>query len=422
MGSHCDCCLAEPGGDEMHLDVFTVLVASCAIVLMLGLQFIFFWAQDRRSGWLAWWSLPFLAGAVGTACFMMREGAEQTLTVSAGNAASIAAFALVWQATRVFERRKVLLWPVFMLPVGWMLLAYWPLFTQSLSLRVVISSLIVSALTSAAAYELWRGRQEVLASRRMMLFVFGSFTLCFLARIPLVNVLPFPLGGLEPDATALGIFNLLIFIHGTSAALLMVAMTKERLESEQRGFALCDPLTGLLNRRAFLEQSKRMARRRRFGKEPLGLLVLDLDHFKTINDRYGHGVGDRVLSAFAEVAQASIRPTDFIYRMGGEEFCCLLPDATLADAFGVAERIRKAFEALVIDGRGGEVRATVSIGVASSEQMGHDLDAMYGSADAAVYSAKARGRNMSVVAASTTAMRVTTSVGATKETGRAYVA
>jgi diguanylate cyclase (GGDEF)-like protein len=182
--------------------------------------------------------------------------------------------------------------------------------------------------------------------------------------------------------------------------LLMVSMSKERLEYEQRGYALSDPLTGLSNRRAFQDQLKRMVRRRQFGTEPLGILVLDLDNFKAINDRFGHAAGDRVLASFAEVARNSMRPTDCIYRIGGEEFCCLLPDATQEQALQVAERIRQAFEASVVDWRGTQIRCTVSIGVASSDQMGHDLDAMYGSADAAVYAAKARGRNRSVVAGS----------------------
>jgi diguanylate cyclase (GGDEF)-like protein len=107
-----------------------------------------------------------------------------------------------------------------------------------------------------------------------------------------------------------------------------------------------------------------------------------------------------VLVSFAEIARNSMRPTDFIYRIGGEEFCCILPDATQEQALQVAERIRRAFEASAVDWHGIQIRSTISIGVASSDQMGHDLDAMYGSADAAVYAAKARGRNRSVVAGS----------------------
>ena len=389
----------------MQLDAFTVLVASCTMTLLMGLQFVFFWNQDRQASWLAWCASPFFVGGAGVALFPGRGILPDMLTIGASNALLLAAFALAWQAVRIFEGRPPRMLAVIAAPALWLLLCTRPDFMASVEARVVAASLLTAGLTGLSAFELWRGRAERLPSRPAATLVFASFAVLMGLRVPLLDVLPFPMGGGPLDGTTLAVMNLLIFVHTTSVTVLMVSMTKERRESEQRSFALCDSLTGLLNRRAFHDQAKRMARRRRFGRDPLGLLVLDLDHFKQVNDRYGHAVGDRVLISFAQVALDSIRPTDLLFRMGGEEFCCLLPDASIEQAFLVAERIRKACEASLVDARGVHVSATVSIGVASSEHMGHDIDAMYGSADAAVYAAKAAGRNRTVVAGSGAAVK-----------------
>ncbi len=174
-------------------------------------------------------------------------------------------------------------------------------------------------------------------------------------------------------------------------------MTMERREAEQRNFAMSDPLTGLLNRRAFGDFAQRMARRRSGLRDAMAVLVLDLDHFKQVNDRYGHEAGDRLLKAFADVAEANVRPSDQLFRMGGEEFCFVLPDTSACDALAVAERIRRAFEATCIDTAIGPASTTVSIGIAAT-RVAVDMDVLLAAADAAVYEAKARGRNRVVVA------------------------
>jgi len=388
----------------VQIDVFTVLTAVCAVIVLLGMQLLFFWFQDHRAKWLGWWAGLFLAAGIGIGCFIFRHVDPDLIGIRLSNASTVLAFGFAWQGTRVFERREPKLAWLIAAPVVWLLLCAWPTFQGSLQLRVIGASVISAAFMGLSAYELWRGRGERLASRKVAIVMFGSVAVLFMLRIAFLNLLPFPLGGLEPTPAAVGIFNLVIFAHATSLTMLMVAMTKERLESEQRIFALYDPLTGLLNRRAFQEQTERMARQR-LGREPLAMLVLDLDHFKTINDRHGHSMGDRVLASFGEVARANIRPADLFYRVGGEEFCCILPNASATEAFRVAERIRRAFQATLIEGRSAQIRVTVSVGVASSEMMGFDLDALYGSADAAVYAAKAQGRNKSVMAGSAMSMR-----------------
>jgi len=155
--------------------------------------------------------------------------------------------------------------------------------------------------------------------------------------------------------------------------------------------AHCDPLTGLGNR-AGLENALciETSRSRRSGK-PMSMLMIDIDHFKSINDRYGHMTGDRVLAAVAGKLNQGNRDTDSIFRYGGEEFAMLLPEASLAEAGLVAERLRKAVAALVVEYEGYSIDARVSIGAASLRS--GDADKLLRNADLALYRAKRLGRD-----------------------------
>jgi diguanylate cyclase (GGDEF)-like protein len=178
----------------------------------------------------------------------------------------------------------------------------------------------------------------------------------------------------------------------------MVSLSKERLELDQRTQAQTDPLTGALNRRAFLARGERLLHRHAYEHAPLCLLFVDLDHFKNLNDRFGHSGGDDVLVNFVGLMNRCIRPTDYLFRIGGEEFCCLLPYTTTAQAHRVAERIRHQFEMTTVDVAGTPVNATASLGIASTEAFGYEFDTLMRRADLAVYAAKRGGRNRVMVA------------------------
>lgn len=164
--------------------------------------------------------------------------------------------------------------------------------------------------------------------------------------------------------------------------------------------AATDPLTGLSNRRRFMELSAtEVARAARTG-EPCSILVLDLDHFKHINDTYGHSVGDEVLQAFARTTTAHLRPFDLICRWGGEEFMILMPDTSGEATRNVAERIRQAVEQIDNLPSGTAADLSVSIGIAEFPQDSEDREQLFNIADRRMYLAKERGRNRFVDAAS----------------------
>jgi diguanylate cyclase (GGDEF)-like protein len=161
----------------------------------------------------------------------------------------------------------------------------------------------------------------------------------------------------------LGVFNMVVFFHTLVLMVLFVAITKERLELAQRKNAQTDSLTGALNRRALMSRGEKMLTRHEYEEAALCLLFLDLDHFKSLNDRFGHSAGDDVLTKFVNVVQDSIRPSDFLFRLGGEEFCCLLPYTVIRQAQAIAERIRRQVENATPSAAGMPVKITVSVGL-----------------------------------------------------------
>jgi diguanylate cyclase (GGDEF)-like protein len=381
----------------MQIDSFTLLLAGVVVKALLSILFLTFWVYDRRSPWFAWWSGAYFFGTLAALMFLL-QGFEATLLVAGGVAALIMAFGLCWQGARVFDKRRPLLLPVILAPCLWLALCLLPGFLDNLRYRVVVSSLLVAISIALTAFEFWRGRQERLLSRWPVIVLFATLSLVFASRVVLVDFLPFPFGASPTESTVVAVFSMLIFLHTLVLTVLLVALAKERLELDQRNKAQTDPLTGALNRRALMSLGERMLLRHQYEKSPLCLLFLDLDHFKALNDRFGHSGGDDMLTKFVAVVHSCLRPTDFLFRLGGEEFCCLLPHTTTEHAQKVAERIRQQVDNATVDVAGAAVRATVSLGIASTEAFGHDLDTLMRRADMAVYAAKRGGRNRVVIA------------------------
>lgn len=168
---------------------------------------------------------------------------------------------------------------------------------------------------------------------------------------------------------------------------------QHRLEQELRGLATTDPLTGLPNRRQFAEQGSAMLRHTRSDVSHLSVLMLDIDHFKLINDRYGHHIGDLVLQTFARRCHAKLREQDLMARLGGEEFAIMLPGTSQSEAAEIAERLRAAIANAPIVAEGCQLDVRVSIGGAMQQLEDHTLDELLDRADQALYSAKNTGRN-----------------------------
>lgn len=185
-------------------------------------------------------------------------------------------------------------------------------------------------------------------------------------------------------------------LKALNAALTLEIEQRKKLEDELRLLATTDSLTGLLTRRRFLELGHRELLRKARNGSPLSILLMDLDHFKRVNDRFGHAAGDQVLAAMAKVGRAGLREVDLLGRLGGEEFGAVLPDAGLETARQVAERLREALAGWKYQQEAHEVTVTVSIGITEVTPDDKTLDTAFSRADKALYRAKATGRNRGV--------------------------
>ena len=181
-----------------------------------------------------------------------------------------------------------------------------------------------------------------------------------------------------------------------SHALQSLLRLRRELEIEHRiasNAARTDELTGLNNLRAFKEQADTMFTASRRNGLPLCALLVDIDHFKHINDTHGHATGDRVLQAVAQALKTALREADLCGRLGGEEFGVLLASTNLHEALQIAEKLRLAVQALVVPINDAALRVTISVGVAEAGVACADITTLLAQADAAMYHAKANGRN-----------------------------
>ena len=377
----------------MTIDFPTVFLTTGFITEVAGLMLLFSWVQDRRSTSLAYWGVGYILAGIGGVLFAARASLPMVVAINIGGSVTMLAFGLMWSGARSFEGRR----PNTLLAISgaalWFVLATAGFFDTHIYARISVASFTIIFYLLLTVREYWYARDTHLMSRWpamvLLMVQVGFFTL----RLLFAERLPYP-GGITHYAPGLlpyGVF--LLLLNNFCIPFLIMNMAKERLERDQQKIALIDSLTGVANRRAFMERGERILQRAGMDRSPVALLLIDLDLFKQVNDTFGHQAGDRVLCAFCEVAGVALRPNDMLGRMGGEEFACLLPGTGAGDAALIAERIRMRFGAHPTVVESGEVRSTVSIGIATATDTGYSLTAMLAGADRALYQAKAKGRN-----------------------------
>jgi diguanylate cyclase (GGDEF)-like protein len=387
---------------SMDLDVNTLFMVTMHVEIMLGLLLFFAWAQNFSKRALAWWGGAHLMRAVSIMLLGLYGSVPDSLSIDLANAVLFGSFALTWCGARVFDRRNPE--PALAL-VGvaiWLLACRLQTFVTTVELRVLVGSGIMAAYTWAAAYEFWRGRDEALVPRWPAILMLFSHGALFLLRTPLAAAVHVSPGNNLAMSGWLELLSVEALLFTISIAFILLAMAKERTEYRHARAARTDPLTGIANRRGFLEQTA-LSRRAAAGTQPAAVLLFDLDHFKSINDQYGHAVGDRTLQIFADIAKAHIGMAGTVGRWGGDEFVAVLTNTSREIAATVAERIQIAMEKAAADIDGRLVGATVSTGMAFSSHGSFELPVMLLKADQALYRAKAEGRNRLAISTPDTA-------------------
>jgi diguanylate cyclase (GGDEF)-like protein len=327
----------------MHLDVGTLSVVTVFVMALLGALLLFAGVQNRTIRAPLWWGAAQLAGAAGLGLTTPSGVLPAFVSIDIANALVLLAYGLTWAGARDFDGRKVLPLVVVFAPVVWLFACRMPVFEANTDLRAMVVSAMTAMLAAATAEELWRGRAEPLLSRWPTVIVLLAYAAVLLARIPATFFAP-ALGTdslLSVLSFALIAFGTLLFTVVMS--FLLLNMTKERTELQHKINALVDPLSGVANRRAFLEGARRLMVQQTLDGEPLAMMLFDLDRFKEINDRMGHAVGDRVLQTFAAASTATLGADILFGRIGGEEFAALFPVGDVGEAYAVADRVRRNF-------------------------------------------------------------------------------
>lgn len=372
------------GGTQ--LDMPTLIFVAICIAAMLGLFLVFTWLQQRSVRALAWWGSAYLIGASSMALWSAPAG-PVGVPAELPAALIFVACGMFWNGVRLFHERRTRPFGTFAGAFVWLLGWQLPGFSDASYGRIAFGALIVAAYTFAIAFELGRERRKPLYSPTAAILVPSLHAVVFL--------LPLIMRAMAPGLLANGwlmAFIMETIIYAVASAFIVLLMVKDHYVYVYRNAATTDPLTGLLNRRGFEDAMASLCAHQARRGAPVTVLMFDLDHFKSINDRFGHGVGDDVLCLFANVAASNTRTNDIVARFGGEEFAVVIP-ADLETAARIGERLRAAFQAAAVTVSGHAIGGTVTIGAACSRERVADIGKLLARADAALYRAKRDGRN-----------------------------
>ena len=275
--------------------------------------------------------------------------------------------------------------------------AYFMLIRHDILLAIVLSALIFSAIYFYSA-RLTFSRDEGVVGN---LFWIVSSLYLLMALLMLGRAVYASQASAEVfESFATWPINAYTFMLGAVSQFfissLFVLMLSYKLNQSLESIATIDGLTSILNRRGLEDAALKMQDMCKRINLSMTVILIDIDHFKKVNDKYGHLTGDDVLRHIAKVVAGILRSSDVFGRYGGEEFCAFLPNTTESDAIGLAERIRAGVEASPLKLERGPIKTTISIGVADSVRAGYDFKGLIAAADGALYSAKNGGRNQVV--------------------------
>nr|WP_246698127.1 GGDEF domain-containing protein [Rhizobium sp. BK275] len=364
----------------------------CSEALTLALVLFVAWRHNRKSGAYLYWGLGFLFSGIGFALAAARGEIPNLLSIEIGNAVALLGQSAWVAGFLALDRRKMEWWSLLP-PAIWLAGVFLPWINEDYSNRVILYNLSSATGATALAMAVAAGdiHRERTRIKLMAIFVLQAF-LCFGVALAMALVLPSDgeatnFGGAAAMATAF----LLIIAFALTCRLIM-----ERSERHLRFLTLTDSLTGVLNRRGLLGHFDKIQEKAHDEQHQVGVILFDLDHFKRVNDRFGHQSGDAVLTAFARLARQYI-PNNVFGRMGGEEFAAFVTVRDQTEAEALAESIRAELCRLPINTGEALIPATVSVGIALSSAIEANIDRMVSAADRALYSAKAAGRNCTVV-------------------------
>jgi diguanylate cyclase (GGDEF)-like protein len=368
----------------MLLDLRELFLFTAEVEGSLGIILLLLWSQNIRGRALAWWGWAHILRAFSVSIYVKYDSSAHVLLIAAANGLLLCSYGLIWSGARQFEGRDPWALPLCAGAALWLTSYVLSVLFGTTAAPALLSASVIAVFLWLAAYELLRDRSQALLLRWpavLILFANGAYIL-----------LDAPLTGWVSTYHVFSGMSLIssgTLLGAICMTMVLFAMVKERVESHLRVESLTDPLTGLPNRRAFFHEARRLLQTPKANDWPMALLMIDLDGFKAINDRYGHAVGDRVLQTFANTARAHLRSSDIIGRLGGDEFAVLLPAVHRESALGAADRLTSAFAAATVIVNGLPLHLTATVGLSEINDRRRDFAELLDQADQSLYRGKA---------------------------------
>lgn len=374
------------------LNIATILICTSITTLVVGMALTFIWYFERRDAAVGWWCLSMWIGTVAAGLLAVRGVAPHWLGLGFGNGLAMVAYGMIWAGFAAFAGKKPPLPIVFAGAIFWLVCYLGSDFIRDdFNNRVIVMSTgIFFYCLMVVRDTLLCWKSERLPSLLAALAFYATHGLIYFARIPLSIFMPVDQTFASGTSAWFAFISLEIFVHNIFSSFVFFALIKERAERRYRLAAEIDHLTTAMSRRHFVAETRRI-----LAKKPqTGVLaVLDLDHFKRINDTYGHMAGDRVLQSFGRYVAGQIEGGMLFGRLGGEEFGLYLPGMSEPQAQEFLDSIRIGAADLPVAFNGHQLRISSSIGAASVREAGIDFDHLMAGADNALYACKHQGRN-----------------------------
>jgi diguanylate cyclase (GGDEF)-like protein len=367
---------------------FFILVATCLVFALASAAAVSFRFRDG----LGRWTLALLIEAAMFLIYGAHSVWPELADAIVPNALFALALALKAGAIlKYYERHLHVLWLVLP-PIAVALVVYF--YRNDFPLRLAATSFVFGLATLAVAMMVHRIAPTSKPARWMLMGGYLVASATFIARGLVVVVDPTQLKGFLV-ATPLQSFSLMVaFVVIMFTSIGFILLHLERAEESAQRLAVIDPLTAVFNRRTFLELGDKEIARAQRTQSPLSLVMVDIDHFKKINDENGHQAGDEVLKRVVDAMKTCLRREDLLVRYGGEEFCIVIPGVGVDMATLLAERTREAVQKLRIPVRGNVLAVTISAGVTTLRRsVEENVEQLVARADEALLLAKKSGRN-----------------------------
>lgn len=371
----------------------TLLLVNILVTAVLGIGMGIVARRTRRDG-MVWWAWGMAAQSLTYLLFALRGQISDWLSVVLANTLLVATFALFAEGLCEFQQRPARRWLIWspvlaMLVLVALLMNHQQIRPQITTLLLSFQSLVLLQLILGRRHATPGGGQYFVVAGLVMIIL--ALSLRFVASLSGQVDLNQVTASSPAHAFSILMSTLIIVL----IAMGLVLMTKERADVRNHTLAMQDELTGLNNRRAIQQVLTRQIALARRSHRPLALLLIDIDHFKQINDTHGHLSGDKALRDVALCLRERLRAQDLVGRWGGEEFIAILPDTDVSGALALAEALRVATAQASFSSIDGQpIPMTISIGLHVLDlSSGNQRDDMIGAADRALYLAKHNGRN-----------------------------